>query len=156
MAWHWLGLGAIDAQRLSAVWAGFGGNGGAEVFGRRNLCALSFCVVCAPGAVWAGFGANPPRVWKPLTRFPPNSGDLNPIETVWARLRRDLSIREREDLKAGRTLSTGQFKMRVSQLLTSYSERKVGERFNYYERLLRGMPARLAKCRANKFGPCGK
>ena len=45
---------------------------------------------------------------------------------------------------------------RVSQLLTSYSERKVGERFNYYQRLLRGMPARLAKCRANRFGPCGK
>ena len=89
-------------------------------------------------------------------RFPPNSGDLNPIETVWARLRYDLSIRERADLKAGRTLSTQQFKQRVSQLLTSYSGRKVGERFNYYQRLLRGMPARLATCRANKFGPCGK
>ena len=89
-------------------------------------------------------------------RFPPNSGDLNPIETVWARLRYDLSIRERADLKAGRTLSTQQFKQRVSQLLTSYSGRKVGERFNYYQRLLRGMPARLAKCRANKFGPYGK
>ena len=25
------------------------------------------------------------------TRFPPNSGDLNPIETVWARLRKDLA-----------------------------------------------------------------
>ena len=89
-------------------------------------------------------------------RFPPNSGDLNPIETVWARLRHDLSAREMEDLKEGRTLSTGQFKLRVSQLLTSYSERRAGERFNYYERLLRGMPTRLAKCRANKFGPCGK
>ena len=58
--------------------------------------------------------------------------------------------------KAGRTLSTRQFKQRVSQLLTSYSERKVSERFNYYQHLLRGMPARLAKCRANRFGPCGK
>ena len=78
------------------------------------------------------------------------------VETVWARLRYDLSIRERADLKAGRTLSTQQFKQRVSQLLTSHSGRKDGERFNYYQRLLRGMPARLAKCRANKFGPCGK
>ena len=26
--------------------------------------------------------------------FPPNSGDLNPIETVWARLRKDLAVRE--------------------------------------------------------------
>ena len=25
--------------------------------------------------------------------FPPNSGDLNPIETVWAQLRKDLAIR---------------------------------------------------------------
>ena len=30
-----------------------------------------------------------------------NSGDLNPIETVWARLRRDLAVREMADLKAG-------------------------------------------------------
>ena len=101
-----------------------------------------------------------PAVYKQAglqsVRFPPNSGDLNPIETVWARLRHDLTTREREDLTAGRTLSSGQFKLRVSQLLTSYSEHKLGERFSYYERLLRGMPARLAKCRANKFGPCGK
>jgi len=32
-------------------------------------------------------------------RFPPCSGDLNPIETVWARLRRDLGSREMEDLR---------------------------------------------------------
>ena len=30
--------------------------------------------------------------------FPPNSGDLAPIETVWAELRKDLAIREFEDL----------------------------------------------------------
>ena len=60
------------------------------------------------------------------------------------------------DLRDGRTLSNEQFKQRVSQILTSFSERKDGERFNYYQRLLRGMPARLAKCKANKFGPCGK
>ena len=89
-------------------------------------------------------------------RFPPNSGDLNPIETVWARLRYDLAAREREDLKEGRELSSQQFKQRVSQLLTAYSKPKPGERFNYYQRLLRSMPARLAKCRANKYGPCGK
>ena len=41
-----------------AVWAVIGGNGGVEVFGRRNPCALSFWMVCAPGAVWAGFGGN--------------------------------------------------------------------------------------------------
>ena len=89
-------------------------------------------------------------------RFPPNSGDLNPIETVWARLRRDLGEREREDLKAGRVLSVKLFKQRASQILTSYSVRSGGDRLNFYERLLRGMPARLSKCRANKYGPCGK
>ena len=34
-------------------------------------------------------------------RFPPNSGDFNPIETVWAKLRRDLAKREFADLKDG-------------------------------------------------------
>ena len=89
-------------------------------------------------------------------RFPPNSGDLNPIETVWARLRYDLAKREREDLTQGRELSAQQFKQRVSQILTAYTKRKEGERFNYYQRLLRSMPTRLAKCRGNRYGPCGK
>ena len=89
-------------------------------------------------------------------RFPPNSGDLNPIETVWARLRRDLGAREREDLKAGRILSAQLFRQRVSQILMSKCLRSGGERLNFDERLLRGMPARLSKCRANKYGPCGK
>lgn len=41
-------------------------------------------------------------------RFPPNSGDLNPIETVWAELRKDLAAREQEDLSAGRVLTLAQ------------------------------------------------
>ena len=89
-------------------------------------------------------------------RFPLNSGDLNPIETVWARLRFDLARRARDDLKARRTLTNQQFKQRVSHLLILYSMQREGERWNYYQRLLRSMPARLAKCRANRFGPCGK
>ena len=35
-------------------------------------------------------------------RLPPNSGDLNPIETVWAKLRKDLAKREFEGLKNNR------------------------------------------------------
>ena len=89
-------------------------------------------------------------------RFPPNSGDLNPIETVWARLRRDLGQREREDLKVGRVISHSVFRQRVSQILQSYSKPSGEDRLNFYQRLLRGMPARLSKCRANKYGPCGK
>ena len=54
-------------------------------------------------------------------RFPPCSGDLNPIETVWARLRMDLNAREIEDLDAGRHITVTQYRQRVGQLLTSYT-----------------------------------
>ena len=63
--------------------------------------------------------------------FPPNSGDMNPIETVWAKLRRDLAAREFEDLKAGRVISIVAFKQKVSQLLTSYSTKGPGEKHSY-------------------------
>ena len=81
---------------------------------------------------------------------------LNPIETVWARLRFDLAGRERDDLKARRTLTNQQFKQRVPHLLLLYSMQREGERWNHYQRLLLSMPARLVKCRANRFGPCSK
>ena len=89
-------------------------------------------------------------------RFPPNSGDFNPIETVWARLRRDLAKREFEDLKVGKVITVKQFRQRCSQLLTSYGLKGPGEQYSYLEKLVRGMPARLAKSRKNKYGPCGK
>ena len=88
--------------------------------------------------------------------FPPNSGDLNPIETVWAKLRKDLAIREFEDLKVNKVISKTSFKQRVAQLLTSYSSRGPGEKHSYLEKLVQGMPKRLAKCKHNKYGPCGK
>ena len=66
--------------------------------------------------------------------FPPNSGDLNPIETVWAKLRKDLGAREFEDLKSGRVISKTAFKQRVAQLLTSYSLPGPGEQHSYLER----------------------
>ena len=89
-------------------------------------------------------------------RFPPGSGDLNPIETVWARLRKDLAIREFEDWKDDKVITTLQFKQRVSQLLTSYGYAKPGKRYSYLENLLRGMPKRLQKCKDRKYGSCGK
>ena len=70
---------------------------------------------------------NQPSVYRkygmPSVELLPHSGDLNPIETVWARLRRDLAVREMADLQAGRFLSTWQYKRRasLSQALTSYS-----------------------------------
>ena len=88
--------------------------------------------------------------------FPPNNGDLNPIETVWAELRKDLAVREFEDLKAGKVISVTAFKQRVAQLLTSYSIPGQGEQHSYLQKLVRGMPAGLEKCKENKYGPCGK
>ena len=88
--------------------------------------------------------------------FPPNSGDLSPIETAWAELRKDLAAREFEDLKVNKVISVMSFKQRASQLLTSYSTPGPGEKYCYLERLARGMPKRLAKCKANGYGPCGK
>ena len=89
-------------------------------------------------------------------RFPPNSGDLNPIETVWARLRQDLAAREQEDLSQHRVLTKTQFKQRVAQLLSGYGEPAHGQELSYLSKLVRGMPKRLAKCRARKYGRCGK
>ena len=89
-------------------------------------------------------------------RFPPNSGDLNPIETVWARLRQDLAAREQEDLSQHRVLTKTQFKQRVAQLLSGYGEPAHGQELSYLSKLVRGMPKPLAKCRARKYGRCGK
>ena len=84
--------------------------------------------------------------------FPPNSGDLNPIETVWAELRKDLAVREFEDLKAGKLISVTAFKQRVSQLLTSYSIPGPGQQHSYLERLARWMPKRLEPPRKREKG----
>ena len=89
-------------------------------------------------------------------RFPPNSGDLNPIETVWAQLRKDLAAREQEDLSAGRVLTLAQFKQRAAHILNSYAVPKDGQEFSYLSKLVRGMPKRMAKCKAKKYGRCGK
>ena len=88
--------------------------------------------------------------------FPPNSDGLNPIEKVWAQLRKDLAIKEFEDLTAGKVISKTMFKTRVAKLLTSKSIAGPGEQLSYLERLGQGMPKRLAKCKKNHYGPCGK
>ena len=88
-------------------------------------------------------------------RFPPSSGDLNPIDNVWAHLRRDLSSREMDDLRVGKYLTVAQYRQRVAQLLNSYAVPVQGQTHSFLQRLVHGMPRRLAKCRANKYGPCG-
>ena len=89
-------------------------------------------------------------------RFPPNSGDLNPIETVWAWLRKDLAKREIADLDAGRFLTAQQFKQRCAQILHSYTLPKGNDGLSRMQRLVRGMPGRLRRCIANRYGRCGK
>ena len=93
-----------------------------------------------------------------IMNFPTNSGDLNPIENVWAKLRLDLAKLEQNDfsMQPRRYLSTQQFKSRVSKLLTSYGDVKPGQQYSYLQKLIRGMPRRLAQCRRNLFGRCGK
>ena len=91
-----------------------------------------------------------------MVRFPPNSGDLNPIETVWAKLRADLAVREQADLGAGRELTKHQFRARVAHLLQTYSAVPAGHQWSYLQKLVRGMPKRMERCRLNGFGRCGK
>ena len=96
------------------------------------------------------------RVGLRIVNFPPNSGDLNPIETVWARLRRDLAAREFQDLKAGIVLPVAQYRQRASRVLNSYGRKLPGQKYSYLQKLVMGMPARLRRCKANRYGPCGK
>ena len=91
-----------------------------------------------------------------MENFPPNSGDLNPIETVWAWLRRSLAEHELEDMAVGRVLTVTDFRRRVSRILTSFEQPKPGQRFSPLQKLVRGMPRRLLKARRNHYGRCGK
>ena len=40
--------------------------------------------------------------------------------------------------------------------ISHYPVPSQGQQHSFLQRLVRGMPRRLAKCRANKFGACGK
>ena len=96
------------------------------------------------------------RHWLQLIRFPPNSGDLNPIETLWAKLRRDLAKKEQDDFARGRVLSVSEFRARVGQLTRAYGMPAAGHTYSYIQKLVRGMPGRLLKCRNKHYGRCGK
>ena len=54
------------------------------------------------------------------------------------------------------TITTPQFKQRAAQILNSYGVAAPGQTHSFLQKLVRGMPKRLAKCKANKYGRCGK
>ena len=101
-----------------------------------------------------------PKVYKghglQLQCFPPNSGDLNPIETVWAWLRRDLARKEQDDFAANRTINAQQFRQRVAHILHGYEAIRPGQEWSMLSKLIRGMPKRLQKSKAKQYGRCGK
>ena len=58
-----------------------------------------------------------------------------------------------QDLQAGKVLSVAQFRQRAAQILTYYGEVRGQENHSYLQKLVRGMPKRLAACKANAYGP---
>ena len=73
-----------------------------------------------------------------MVAFPPNSGDLNPIETVWAELRKHLARREHLGMDAKRWLTPSQFRRRCSQNLSEFDQRRPGQEFSFLQKLVRG------------------
>ena len=59
-------------------------------------------------------------------------------------------------MDAGRVLSVPQFQQRVAQILNVWSVPKTGDTHSFLQKLVRGMPKRLAKCQQNRYGRCGK
>ena len=81
---------------------------------------------------------------------------LDKIGHVRGDVRTSLINTRTNDLRAKRDLMPQQFKQRCSQLLNSYSVPKDGEQYSRLQKLVRGMPKRLRKCKANSYGRCGK
>ena len=89
-----------------------------------------------------------------LVNFRPNPGDLNPIETVWAQLRKDLTKREQDDFATGRTMAN--FRQRAAQRLKSYRVVRQNQKYSFLRKLVKGMPLRLRRSRELRHGRCGK
>ena len=91
-----------------------------------------------------------------MVTFTPINGDLKPIETAWAALRRQLAEREQQDMDQDKYLTAAQHRARAAQIRHAFSKPKAGETYNYLGKLVRGMPKRLALCKRNRYGKCGK
>jgi len=82
--------------------------------------------------------------------FPPNSADLNPIETVWARLRRRLHKKTMENCRGRRTVGRAGFVKRAAALLKEFGDD------GFYTRLLAGMPRRVRQVLQRGGARCDK
>ena len=63
---------------------------------------------------------------------------------------------EQEDFQNRRVLTCSQFRNRAAQILHSYELVQAGHQYSRLEKLVRGMPQRLTKCKARRYGRCGK
>ena len=68
-----------------------------------------------------------------------------------------MAEREHEDIQAHRYLNAKQFKQRCAQILRTYTRPgDKGDGLCRLQRLARGMPNRLRRCKNNSYGRCGK
>ena len=71
-------------------------------------------------------------------------------------MRRDLAVREQEDFATKGIFTARQFRLRVAQLLRTYEDVPEGQEKSRLAKLVRGMPKRLRKCKANYYRRCAK
>ena len=60
------------------------------------------------------------------------------------------------DATSNKVLTKAQFRQRAAQILKSYEEKAPGQSWSRLQKLVRGMPARLARSKARRYGRCGK
>ena len=71
-------------------------------------------------------------------------------------MRKDLAVREMQDVQDGVVITEAQYRQRAAQLLTSYSVPGETGGQSFLDKLIAGMPRRLEQCKANGYGRCGK
>ena len=55
-----------------------------------------------------------------------------------------------------RAIAAAQFRQRANRLVTNYTVPKEGQSLSRLQKLVRGMPKRLERAKANGYGRCGK
>ena len=71
-------------------------------------------------------------------------------------MRKELAKKEMADIDEGRSLNASELRRRAAQILHSFEVPKQRERLSRLQKLIEGMPQRMADCRANQYGRCKK